>query len=59
MSSMRNYLDMIIKELVRRPHTALVGRDPEAKMFRVDGLDSHKNTRVVTLPDPEHAIMKV
>ena len=52
-----NYdLDFIIKELSRRPHVALVGRDPQTKMYRVDWRDSHKRHFSRVFPDMEHAI---
>ncbi len=55
---MKNYLDLVIRELCRRPHVALVGRDPETKMFRLDWRDSHKKHYVRLFNNREQAVTK-
>jgi len=51
-----NDLDLIIKELSRRPHIALIGKDPQSRMYRIDWRDNHKRHQSRVFPDLEHAI---
>ncbi len=48
-------LDFIIKELSRRPHFALVIKDPQTRLYRVDWKDGKKH-HVRTFSDLSHAI---
>jgi len=46
----------MLRELARRPHVAVVGRDPQTRMYRLDWKDNHKRHMSRVFPDLEHAV---
>ena len=51
-----NDMELILRELARRPHVGIIGKDPQTRMFRLDWKDNHKRHMSRVFSDLEHAV---
>lgn len=51
-----NDLELILRELAHRPHVAIIGKDPQTRMYRLDWKDNHKRHQSRVFSDLEHAV---
>jgi hypothetical protein len=51
-----NDIESILRELARRPHVGIIGKDPQSRMFRLDWKDNHRRHQSRVFSELEQAV---